>query len=342
MSRASLGGAATWGTRTMTVSSAKEPKATSAVRRLTPRAQPLSAALLRDLSGADRRLVERRLSAPLECVYDPIFKNTDAENLLLGPAPERDEAELSRSEDSGADLLAPRPGTLSGRQERHLFLRLNYCRYRAMLVIREYRGKPLPAEAVREFLRWEHAAHNTRNDLVKVNVPLVLAMAKRTRITGVDYADLISEGNLALLRSVDKFDCARGFKFSTYACRSILKAFSRVATRTARHRGYFPTEFDPTLEKSDHVETRRETIEGECVDELKTILGRNLAKLNDVEEAVIRARFAIMDDGSPDAKSKTLEQVGEMIGVTKERVRQIQNKALDKLRGILEDGLLSK
>jgi RNA polymerase primary sigma factor len=156
----------------------------------------------------------------------------------------------------------------------------------------------------------------------------------------LDYNELISEGNFALLRSVDKFDCARGFKFSTYACRAILKAFSRVALRTSRYRGRFPTEFDPTLEKSDFVERRRGDVEAECVDEIRDILAHNRASLNDMEQTVIRERFAL--DAAPDnAKPKTLEQVGELIGVTKERVRQIQNKALRKIRVILEDNYLA-
>ena len=79
------------------------------------------------------------------------------------------------------------------------------------------------------------------------------------------------------------------------------------------------------------------------MDELKSILGENLARLSDVEQCVIRARFAIDNDVSEQdvTKGKTLEQVGEMIGVTKERVRQIQNKALGKLKTVLEQGVLA-
>jgi RNA polymerase sigma factor (sigma-70 family) len=213
-----------------------------------------------------------------------------------------------------------------------------------MRILREFRGKQLTAQAARDLLYWEHCTVRTRDDIVRLNVALVLAMARRTKLTGVDYADLVSEGNLALLRSVDKFDCSRGFKFSTYACRAILKSFSRVATKTARYRGHFPTEFDPTLEKGDHVEQRRQNLEEDCVDELKAILGCNLAHLSDVEQRVIRARFAIDSELDTDdlTKGKTLEQVGTMIGVTKERVRQIQNKALDKLRIALEHGILAR
>jgi RNA polymerase primary sigma factor len=300
-----------------------------------------SPAVLSRLSPEDAAALERRLTQRVECIFDARFHLPDAEDTLLGPLPTVPEA---RSDDSGIDLLAGITGrSLTTEQERHLFLRFNYCRYRVMRIIREFRGRCLTAGATCDLLHWERCTRQTRADIVRLNVALVLAMARRTKLTGLDYADLVSEGNLALLRSVDKFDCSRGFKFSTYACRAILKSFSRVATRAARYRGHFPTEFDPMLEKGDQVAQRRQNVEADCVDELKTILGHNLARLSDVEERVIRARFAI--DAELDevdlAGAKTLEQVGTMIGVTKERVRQIQNKALDKLRAALERGILA-
>jgi RNA polymerase sigma factor (sigma-70 family) len=179
-----------------------------------------------------------------------------------------------------------------------------------------------------------------RSQITSANMPLVLAMAKRTRLGGLDFNDLISEGNFALLRSVDKFDCSRGFKFSTYACRAILKAFSRVALKTSRYRGRFPTEFDPSLERSDYLDRKRDDVEADCVGEIRDILTHNRASLNEMEQVVIRERFAL--DAPPEnPKPKTLEQVGEIIGVTKERVRQIQNKALKKIRLILEDNYLA-
>ena len=282
------------------------------------------------------------MSAVAECLFNPIFRRGSAVRALLGS---RAAASTNTCDDSGCDLLAPALRSPTVEQERTLFLRLNYFRYRVMCVLAKHRETELSEAGLQMLLRWERAVTAARGEIVAMNMPLVLAMAKRTRITGVDPADLISEGNLALLRSVDKFDCARGFKFSTYACRAILKSFSRVASRTARYRGYFPAEFDPTLEKSDFLEIKRETLESDCVDELRDILGRNLACLSDVEAEVIRARFALEDAplGEDIAqKARTLEQVGEMIGVTKERVRQIQNKALDKLRVALEDGILSR
>lgn len=322
------------------------PTVQSALRKLQPRVKPPVASVLRALTADDRRLLERRLVEPAECVLDPAFAQPGAADQFANAVtmlPLRRRARVN-SDDSGVDLLAvPSAPLISSENEQRLFLQINYARYRVMKLLKRFQDKRLTAEATHELLRWERLVVQTRAEIVRANVPLVLAMAKRTKISGVDFSDLISEGNLALLRSVDKFDCARGFKFSTYACRAILKSFSRVAARTARHRGHFPTEFDPMLERSDFADQRREGVEMDCVDELKAILGRNLANLNEIEAQVIKARFALDEPrDTPDpTRAKTLEQVGEMIGVTKERVRQIQNKALSKLRSVLEEGILA-
>ena len=173
--------------------------------------------------------------------------------------------------------------------------------------------------------------------LVRANMALVLAMAKRTRIPNVEFSELISEGNMALLRSVEKFDVARGFKFSTYACRAILKSFNRLATKTGRYRQHFPTEFDPDLERSDYDVMRHEIQRDESVDALRDILARNKAQLSDVERTIVIERFAIASGG----KGMTLAEVGKLVGLTNERVRQIQNLALLKIRAALDEDYLA-
>jgi RNA polymerase primary sigma factor len=165
------------------------------------------------------------------------------------------------------------------------------------------------------------------------NMALVMAMARRTRIPNVEFPDLISEGNMALLRAVEKFDVARGFKFSTYACRAILKGYNRMATRTGRYRQQFPTEFDPEMERSDQVERRHRQEHADSIETVRDLLDRNRAHLSEVERVVVKERFAIGRDG----KGSTLAEVGRLIGLTNERVRQIQNVALTKIRATLHE-----
>ncbi len=310
------------------------------VFRFDPQAKLPAAEVLKTLPPAEVKMLKLLLAQPAEYVTHPLLENGDLGRQLFADGTVG--ALSAAKDDSGVYALDGAGGSITESDpERLAFLRLNYCRRRVWQLLEQHDGKRLNLAAVHELLRWERAVQEIRGQLVRDNLPLVLAMAKRTRLRGVDPSDLISEGSLALLRAANKFDCARGYKFSTYACRAILKSFSRVATRTSRYRGHFPTEFDPVLEKGNQLERRRMDVVGECVDELRAILDDNLGRLSDVERQVIQARFALDQPDRETAKGKTLEQVGELIGVTKERVRQIQNKALDKLKVALNQAVLA-
>src|SRR4051812_28673863 len=229
------------------------------------------------------------------------------------------------------------PQLMTASEEKLMFLRFNFAKRKLTLLQKKAKSAEMTRELADLVLEWHRRFEHFREYLVRTNLALVLAMAKRVRLGDVDFAEVVSEGNMALLRAVDKFNVDRGFKFSTYACRAILKAFSRTAMKANRHRVKFPVEFEPDLEKSDWADKRRDAVEEDCIDELKTIVDRNLADLSSVEETVIRRRF---NWDQVDDASLTLEDVGKIIGVTKERVRQIQNKALAKIRAVMEDGVL--
>ncbi len=314
---------------------------------LLPTVKPPVDSVIDALPVSDQVLLTKLLTEPADFVDHPDFAKSRVEQSLYrheARLARRDSTRFVESADEISDAIASgeRVPALSYDQERHLFMRFNYARRQAANILGEFAGERLTAAATRRLLAWGHRALAARSIIVRLNMPLVLAMAKRTRLTNVDFNEMVSEGNMALLRSVEKFDCSRGYKFSTYSCRAILKAFSRVAMRASRYRGQFPTEFDPAMERSDYVDQQRETLEGDCVDELKQILLNNLAELSDVESTVIRERFALTlsSDGQM-SPPKTLEQVGMIIGVTKERVRQIQNNALRKIRLALETGYLA-
>jgi RNA polymerase sigma factor (sigma-70 family) len=186
-------------------------------------------------------------------------------------------------------------------------------------------------------IRWYQHARAVQASIVDANMALVMAMARRTRIPHVDFPELVSEGNMALLRAIEKFDVSRGFKFSTYACRAILKGFNRMATKTGRYVQRFPTEFDPDLERSDYDVLKHRIQQDNAIDDLKEVLATNRAKLTDVEQTVVTERFALESGG----KKKTLNEVGQQVGLTTERVRQIQKKALAKLKATLNEEYLA-
>lgn len=306
-----------------------------------------SESVLRDLAPEDEVLLHRLLNEPADYVAHPAFESEGIEEqLFVSTARLMDGApRFHEHPDPGFEIsiAGERAPSLSHEREQHLFMRYNFARMQIETILTQHTGKKMSAPTTRRLIAWGRRAMASRTLIVRLNLPLVLAMAKRTRLSGIDFNEMISEGNMALLRSVEKFDCSRGFKFSTYSCRAILKSFSRVAMRASRYRGTFPAEFDPAMERSDFLDRHRDGIERDCVDELKDILLQNLAGLSDVERTVIQERFAIGASLTVDGLlgPKTLEQVGSIIGVTKERVRQIQNNALRKMRSALEERYLA-
>jgi len=287
-----------------------------------------------------RERVERLLLENFAFMDSPVFRRKHIERDLFEVEVEPQLPPTAWYQPTWQDLEgvgSNSPKLMKAPEERMMFLRFNYSKRRLSQLKKKITDDGLTKETAEQVIEWHRRFEHYREYLTRTNLALVLAMAKRTRLGQVDFAEVVSEGNMALLRAVDKFNVDRGFKFSTYACRAILKAFSRAALKASRHRTRFPVEFEPDLEKSDWSDRRRETIEEECVDELKTIIDRNLADLTNVEETVIRRRFNWQEQQE---SPLTLEEVGKIIGVTKERVRQIQNKALMKIKQVMEEGVL--
>ena len=229
--------------------------------------------------------------------------------------------------------------SLSAEDERLLFMQFNYARYKLCQVRRKLIKQTTRSKKIAlELLDWYHRQLDTRSKIVTANMGLVLAMAKRSDFPGVEFSDLVSEGSMALLRAADKFDFSRGFKFSTYACRAIFKGFSRTAKQSYRYRSHFLAQWDTAFEKSDQVERDREEQHEDWVDEVRTIMHQNLADLTGIEQSVVSMRFSL---DTQQQKPLTLKQVGEQLGLTKERIRQIQNKALTKLRVVAQERMVS-
>lgn len=231
------------------------------------------------------------------------------------------------------------PGSVLSLQEEHsLFMHLNYTRYKMGLIGRRLLkiAKWSENDAL-ELLKLNQYQLNIRSKITSSNLRLVLAMAKHVKYYGVEFGDLVSEGNMALLGAIDLFDCSYGFKFSTYACKAILKSFSRVAQRFYRYRDFFPLQLDQAFEKSNHIDRLRQDRYHDQVHEVRNIIHNNLADLSEIELSVLQNRFPISEKNPI---SLTLKQVGERLDLSKERIRQIQIKAIAKLREIAEQRLV--
>ena len=303
----------------------------------------------RGLSPDDEKLLTQIMGQEQDFIDSPAFYEKAAEKKIYDEAPDIQKPDTTwyhpvmddLSTAKGRTVKSAQQVILTGAEEKVLFHQFNYARYRIWKIQQDVgtsAAKKPTADQAEEVLLWYRKADLIREQIAETNLALVLAMAKRTRMSEVDFADLVSEGNMALLRAVDKFDAGRGYKFSTYACRAILKAFSRQGMKLSKYRQRFPTDFDPKLERSNFLETKRSTFEKDAAEEVKRIVLDNRADLTDVERTVIEHRFGL--ESAEGEKPMTLEQVGQIIGVTKERVRQIQNKAMEKIRLQLEANFL--
>lgn len=172
----------------------------------------------------------------------------------------------------------------------------------------------------------------TRANLVKGNLALVYAMARRMHLNGVEFTEMISEGNMALLRSVEKFNVSRGCRFSTYACRSILKSFSRLAKKVNRRHKNIPTQSTSMIDYHEITMDLHQQRWNDSLDTLREIIQKNQAKLSEVEKTIVQERFSLQRGG----KGRTLTEIASMVGLTNERVRQLQINALGKIRNTME------
>nr|WP_090344089.1 RNA polymerase sigma factor [Mycolicibacterium malmesburyense]CRL75280.1 RNA polymerase sigma factor [Mycolicibacterium malmesburyense] len=300
----------------------------------------------------------------------------------------RKDAELTASADSVRAYLKQigKVALLNAEEEVELAKRIEAGLYATQLMAElADKGEKLPAAQRRDMMWICRDGDRAKNHLLEANLRLVVSLAKRYTGRGMAFLDLIQEGNLGLIRAVEKFDYTKGYKFSTYATWWIRQAITRAMADQARtiripvhmvevinklgriqrellqDLGREPTpeelakEMDITPEKvleiqqyarepisldqtigdegdsqlGDFIEDSEAVVAVDAVsftllqDQLQSVL----ETLSEREAGVVRLRFGLTD-GQP----RTLDEIGQVYGVTRERIRQIESKTMSKLR----------
>jgi len=216
-------------------------------------------------------------------------------------------------------------------EEVALFRRLNFCKYEADRLRRKVNLRRPNPEHIGQIEALLKQAHADRERIVRANLRLVVSIAKKFSSPRVPFDDLLSEGIGSLLRAVEKFDFDRGFRFSTYATQAIRRTLCRHMQNAQRDGNRFVNADAVLFEARCEEVTDPAQTEARWED-LRSNLRRLLNRLDPRERAIIRRRFGL----DHEADVQTLQSLAEELGVCKERVRQLEMRAIAKLRTLAE------
>ncbi len=270
------------------------------------------------------------LREPLDYMPNDEFDQDGADKRILGPTPVSSEkARRTRVPDGLPNYLARLYDVplLTREQEYHLFRRFNFLKHRAVQLREGLDPITAKASAMDRVEKLIDAARSAKNQIVKANLRLVVSIAKRHVSGADDFFGLVSDGNMSLIRAVEKFDYSRGNKFSTYASWAIMKNFARTIPEEFKHRDRFRTSQEELFGARE--DERSDEYEQESAQSMRQRqIAHILTHLDEREREIIISRFGLDYNQEP----RTLKEVGAELNVTKERVRQIEARALNKLR----------
>lgn len=229
-----------------------------------------------------------------------------------------------------ADLYAL--ALLTREEERQLFRRMNYLKFKAKQLRDNLAASQERIGNMNEIERLLEKSLAIKNVLIRSNLRLVVSVARKHRRQQAGFFEMISDGNMTLIRAIEKFDYLRGTKFSTYATWAIMRSYARSIPAEGTQLQRFRTGTEVVLTDEEDSRPAASADEKLAADKYET-LGSILGQLNEREQEAISLRFALHGLSKP----MTLEQIGDRLGVSKERTRQIINTGLEKLRQIAGD-----
>jgi RNA polymerase sigma factor (sigma-70 family) len=268
----------------------------------------------------------------IDYIYNPEFDDPSMEAVIMGEMPGLAEFDAKRAGKSPPKDVPPQMAhlyewpLLSKEQEQHLFRKMNFLKHKLHRLNQNLDPSKARVQDLVAIEDMKEGVRRCRDLLISCNQRLVYAQAKMKLASGESIDDLVSDGNLSLMRAVEKFDYGRGNKFSTYATWAIMKNFARSIPDAKTHKQRYMTGHDELFEAKADVRTDEQEVLA-TADAAKARVSRLLEHLDARTREVIRMRTGL--DGS---EEMTLEQIGQHFGITKERVRQINVRGMKQLR----------
>ncbi len=248
--------------------------------------------------------------------------------------PDKNEVKSARSplQNYWADIRTA--NILSQRQEEFLFRKYNFLKYLVATRKKDLSLKYPQGKLVRQMRSYLQEANQIKEKLIRSNLRLVVSAARKHTRFDAQMLEMISEGNIALMNAVEKFDFSRGYKFSTYATWAIVKRFASYHSQ--KHKHLADTISDEFLEVAKDMRVQ----ENQVVDvesarqSLQSVMSETLEER---ERVIVQEHFGMAEPEKVigQRKAKSLSQIAALIGLSKERVRQIELLALQKLRKVL-------
>lgn len=278
--------------------------------RQPPVARRPNPVVLHAIHPLDRPHLHYALTAELTCLYYPTFAAKRAEQRLR--------------------VELPPQGSRLGDLETPAFMWMNYLRWRLLRAAAALRDGPLPFAVCAGLAAQARAAAEVRERIVLANVGLAHHMLRLRAAEVADPEEAESRAMCALLRAVDAYDCSYGCRFSTFAGVALQNEITRYQVRgnIDRWKHNAPVRSSVTEQTEAKPDNLDDRIDARAV---RRMLSSRKTGLSQAEQTVLRRRFGLNGHGE-----QTLDQIGLLIGVTKERVRQIQLSALEKLRTTLD------
>ncbi|MDX1962726.1 MAG: sigma-70 family RNA polymerase sigma factor [Pirellulales bacterium] len=215
-------------------------------------------------------------------------------------------------------------------EESHLFRQMNYLRHCAKKLQKKLKPTTPDLRLIEQIQRYLQAADHVKGRIIQANMRLVVSIAKKFVDQHNSLEELVSDGNLSLIKAVEKFNYSLGNRFSTYATYAIQRNFYRTVQRSRKQHARFISDEDSLAGLSQALDTPQAS-ERQLRD-LHQSFERLLPRLNPREQLIIRKRF-----GFDQGEEQTFKDLGDELGVCKERIRQIQARAMEKLRKFVDE-----